>query len=158
MTEHFIMFFRKESKVSMVPQFVRKSEHWHEMRDQKKKEINLPLRAFFCRSLLDELLTRLKKVSQSPDQLALATQLQVFRPKKADGDALLIPYLVYNQEGKRLEPPDDRQPISPPRMLEIIAELQAVCVAPLGILRFHSTQKLSGPLHEPTAPFLLQRR
>ena len=33
-SEHFIMFFRKGSKFSLVNRFIRKSEHWHELRDQ----------------------------------------------------------------------------------------------------------------------------
>eukprot|EP00439_Symbiodinium_sp_Y106_P036452 s2560_g4.t1 len=48
-SEHFIMFFRKGSKFSLVNRFIRKSEHWHELRDQISFQ----------------------------DQLALANQLQV---------------------------------------------------------------------------------
>ena len=152
-SEHFIMFFRMENKVSLVEHFIHKSQHWHELNDLRKEAINLSRRAFRFRTLMDELLTRLKKVSQSPEQLDLANQLQVFLPRKDDADELHIPYPVYHQEGRRLEPREDRQPVALSRMIEIIVEMQAACLAPLCILRYHATQ---GQLHGPTIPFLLQ--
>ncbi|CAE7224761.1 unnamed protein product [Symbiodinium sp. CCMP2592] len=123
-SERFIMFFKRESHMSLVTKFVQKSEHWHEMREQKDNEINLPLRSFLFRTLLDELLSCLQKVTQSKDQLSHARQLQLFPPSEDENAELLIPFLVFNQDGRRLETLADRTPIPLARMVEILEEMK----------------------------------
>ncbi|OLP93295.1 hypothetical protein AK812_SmicGene24808 [Symbiodinium microadriaticum] len=136
---NFIMFFKKESPVSLIDVFKTISQHWHLLQEHKTEGLNLPLRAFLFRTLLDDLLTRLEAVSKSPDQ-----------------PELRIPFLVYNPSTKQLEFREDTAPITLKRMIELIQEMQSCCIVPLSILRFHSAQKLSNPMQGPTRPFLLQ--
>ena len=152
----FIMFFKRESQVSLVQLFIRKSQHWHELKDQKSGELSLSLRSFLFQTLVMELIKRLRAVSETPDKQAQARQLQVFLPKKEESEEPLIPFLVFNQEGRRLEPRGDSQPIPLARMLEVLTEMQKQALSPQSVLRFHATQKLSGPLRGPTVPFILQ--
>ncbi|CAE7434886.1 Dcun1d2, partial [Symbiodinium sp. CCMP2456] len=152
----FVMFFKRESQVSLLPQFITKSQHWHELRDQKNGELTLSLRSFLYQTLISELAKRLQAVSETSGKQEQARQLQVFLPRKEEADELMIPFLVFNQEGRRLEPRGDSQPIPLSRMLELLAEIQKAALHPLSVLRFHATQKLTGPLRGPTVPFILQ--
>ncbi|CAE7763937.1 unnamed protein product [Symbiodinium sp. CCMP2592] len=154
----FVMFFKRESALSLIPLFVQKSQHWNALKEQKQEkmdEIALPLRTFLFHTLLEALVKRIKDTVQNDEQLKTATTLQVFLPR--DGDAeLQVPFLSYNQETKTLAPRQDLQPLPVSTMLEKLQVLQKQCLCPLAIMRFHSTQRLSGPLQGPTVPFLLQ--
>eukprot|EP00439_Symbiodinium_sp_Y106_P036835 s1365_g4.t1 len=155
---NFVMFFKKESALSLVPTFVKKAEHWHSLKEQKQAkmdELALPLRTFLFHSMLEALLLRLKETTQSQDQLSTAMTLQVFLPKE-DNQDLLIPFLKFDPETKALTPLSDRQATTVTEMINKIQELQKLCLCQLAVLRFHSTQKLQGPLQGPTVPFLLQ--
>ena len=85
----------------------------------------------------------------------MASKLQVFLPP-VEGKTLLIPYLVFNSEGRRLEPKQDTTPLILERLMEISAKIQKASLHSLAVLRFHSTQKLTGKIQGPTLPFLLQ--
>eukprot|EP00439_Symbiodinium_sp_Y106_P079883 s489_g18.t1 len=152
------MFFKKDSALSLVPTFVKKAEHWHSLKEQKQAkmdELAFPLRTFLFHSMLEALLLRLKETTQSQDQLGTAMTLQVFLPKEENQD-LMIPFLKFDPETKALTPLSDRQAITVTEMIHKIQELQKLCLCQLAVLRFHSTQKLQGPLQGPTVPFLLQ--
>ena len=157
-TENNVMFFKKDSALSLVPTFVKKAEHWHSLKEQKQAkmdELALPLRTFLFHSMLEALLLRLKETTQSQDQLGTAMTLQVFLPKE-DNQDLLIPFLKFDPETKALTPLSDRQATTVTEMINKVQELQKLCLCQLAVLRFHSTQKLQGPLQGPTVPFLLQ--
>ena len=157
-TENNVMFFKKDSALSLVPTFVKKAEHWHSLKEQKQAkmdELALPLRTFLFHSMLEALLLRLKETAQSQDQLGTAMTLQVFLPKE-DNQDLLIPFLKFDPETKALTPLSDRQATTVTEMINKVQELQKLCLCQLAVLRFHSTQKLQGPLQGPTVPFLLQ--
>ena len=75
---NFVMFFKKDSALSLVPTFVKKAEHWHSLKEQKQAkmdELALPLRTFLFHSMLEALLLRLKETTQSQDQLSTAMTL-----------------------------------------------------------------------------------
>ncbi|CAE7814829.1 unnamed protein product [Symbiodinium sp. CCMP2592] len=138
----FVMFFKRESALSLVPLFVQKSQHWHALKEQKQEkmdEIALPLRSFLFHTMLETLVKRIR----------------VFLPKEGDRE-LRIPFLSYNPETKALVPRQDQEPIFVSTMLEKLQLLQKQCLCPLAIMRFHSTQRLNGQLQGPTVPFLLQ--
>ena len=108
---NFVMFFKKDSALSLVPTFVKKAEHWHSLKEQKQAkmdELALPLRTFLFHSMLEALLLRLKETTQSQDQLGTAMTLQVFLPKEENQD-LMIPFLKFDPETKALTPLSDRQ-------------------------------------------------
>ena len=145
---NFVMFFKKDSALSLVPTFVKKAEHWHSLKEQKQAkmdELALPLRTFLFHSMLEALLLRLKETTQSQDQLGTAMTLQVFLPKE-DNQDLMIPFLKFDPETKALTPLSDRQATTVTEMINKIQELQKLCLCQLAVLRFHSTQKLQGPL------------
>ncbi|CAE7795115.1 unnamed protein product [Symbiodinium sp. CCMP2592] len=154
----FVMFFKKESALSLVLLFVQKSQHWHALKEQKQEkmdEIAMPLRSFLLHTMLETLVKRIKDTVKNEEQLKTATTLQVFLPKEGDLE-LRIPFLSYNPETKALVPRQDQEPIYVSKMLEKLQLLQKQCLCPLAIMRFHSTQRLNGPLQGPTVPFLLQ--
>eukprot|EP00439_Symbiodinium_sp_Y106_P044911 s2604_g5.t1 len=139
---NFVMFFKKDSALSLVPTFVKKAEHWHSLKEQKQAktdELALPLRTFLFHSMLEALLLRLKETTQSQDQLSTAMTLQVFLPKEENQD-LMIPFLKFDPETKVLTPLPDRQEIAVTEMINKIQELQKLCLCQLVVLRFHSTQ------------------
>ncbi|CAE7539323.1 unnamed protein product [Symbiodinium sp. CCMP2592] len=154
----FVMFFKKDSALSLVPLFVQKSQHWHALKEQKQEkmdEIAMPLRSFLLHTMLETLVKRIKDTVKNEEQLKTATTLQVFLPKEGDLE-LRIPFLSYNPETRALVPRQDQEPIYVSKMLEKLQLLQKQCLCPLAIMRFHSTQRLNGPLQGPTVPFLLQ--
>ena len=151
----FVMFFRRSSRMSIVPLLAKKSEHWHELKAQKDAELSLSLRTFLFRSMFDAIQKRLQETVKNPTQLEAAQQLQVFLPHK-EGETLRIPSLVFNAEGRRLEPKQDLTPLTLERVMEILAAILKHSLDSLAILRFHPTQKLSAPIQGPTLPFLLQ--
>ena len=70
-----MMFYKRESALSLVPIFVKKAQHWHALKEQKQEkmdELALSLRAFLCRSMLDTLLQRLQDAVKDPKQLKTA--------------------------------------------------------------------------------------
>ncbi|CAE6922416.1 unnamed protein product [Symbiodinium sp. CCMP2592] len=154
----FVMFFKRESALSLVPLFVQKSQHWNALKEQKQEkmdEIALPLRTFLFHTMMETLVKRIKDTVKNDEQLKTAITLQVFLPKEGDSE-LRIPFLSYNPETKSLAPRQDQPPILVSAMLEKLQILQKQCLCPLAIMRFHSTQRLNGPLQGPTVPFLLQ--
>ena len=68
----FILFFKKASKVSLLPMFIRKSEHGRDLKNQKQDELTLSLRAFLFRSMFDALQTRLLETVKDPSRLEIA--------------------------------------------------------------------------------------
>ncbi|CAE7564681.1 Pol [Symbiodinium sp. CCMP2592] len=143
----FVMFFKRESALSLVPLFVQKSQHWNALKEQKQEkmdEIALSLRSFLFHTVMETLVKRIKDTVKNDEQLKTAITLQVFLPKEGDTE-LRIPFLSYNPDTKSLAPRQDQRPIP-----------EKQCLCPLAIMRFHSTQRLNGPLQGPTVPFLLQ--
>ena len=71
---NFIMFFKEDSKMSLVPRLAKKSEHWHELKNQKDAKLSLALRIFLFRSMFDAI--QIQETVKNPTQLEAAQQLQ----------------------------------------------------------------------------------
>ncbi|CAE7251059.1 unnamed protein product [Symbiodinium sp. CCMP2592] len=89
-TQHgFVMFFKRESALSLVLLFEQKQE--------KINEIALPLRTFLFHTMLETFIKRIKDTAKNTGLL------------QTDNAELLIPFLVYNPETKTLSPRQDQE-------------------------------------------------
>ena len=108
---------------------------------------------------MDKLLTRLRRVFDSQDQLpgsACAGQPTAGLSSK-EGRRRRAPHPLSGVQSRRQAIGTSRLPIPPPSHDRGHCEVtDSLSGSAGGILRFHSTQNLSGPLHGPTVPFLLQ--
>eukprot|EP00439_Symbiodinium_sp_Y106_P059300 s1686_g8.t1 len=129
---NFVMFFKKDSALSLVPTFVKKAEHWHSLKEQKQAkmdELALPLRTFLFHSMLEALQLRLKETTQSQDQLGTTMTLQVFLPKEENQDLMIRSFHSTQKLQGQLQGPTESM---------VIDTVAALFISDIGTFMFHA--------------------
>ncbi|CAE7863195.1 unnamed protein product [Symbiodinium microadriaticum] len=108
-----------------------------EAREQQPGTITLPLRTFLMGNWLKLLRTRFEACLATEEARKQAMEMLVLDPSGA------VPYLEWDAQAKAMKIKTDREPMTPDQILELIRQMEAMILAPHGIMRFHATRKLN---------------
>ena len=147
---NYIMFLQTKGMLTVVPEMVKGIQTWKEAREQQPGTITLPLRTFLMGNWLKLLRTRFEACLATEEARKQAMEMLVLDSSGA------VPYLEWDAQAKAMKIKTDREPMTPDQILELIRQMEAMILAPHGIMRFHATRKLNWNVSGEVVPMMLE--
>ncbi|CAE7240104.1 Pol [Symbiodinium necroappetens] len=147
---NYIMFLQTKGMLTVVPEMVKGIQIWKEAREQQPGTITLPLRTFLMGNWLKLLRTRFEACLATEEARKQALEMLVLDPSGA------VPYLEWDAQAKAMKIKKDREPMTPDQILELVRQMEAMILAPHGIMRFHAARQLDWNVSGEVVPMMLE--
>ncbi|OLP80198.1 hypothetical protein AK812_SmicGene39423 [Symbiodinium microadriaticum] len=148
--DNFVMFAQTQGVLSAVPELLKATEAWRQMKKEQPEIITLPLRTWLLKHWVDLMLQRMEAVMQSEDTIRQAKEMLIL------DESCNVPYLEWNPSERKLRIKKDRDPMTLSQVLELLKQMQILILQPLAVLRFHTTRELVQNMQSEVVPLMLQ--